>query len=215
MALLNCNTNTALLAAIAILFVAFTNDILTTAPIIKKLFTDKINFALLVLLGVLILLLHLPSGIILTFLILYVSVYISHQARRSNFANVMTEPSLDAMLGEGIQGLPLSKIVTSESEFTYDHSKKPAVINLPPFMLKSDDEIKNASPVSAMPCDAPRVLAPVANPNRDGYDVAGCRYDYQDTEQNLFKNGPPLASCGAYSIDQFNKVGTLFYPLNA
>ncbi len=199
MASLNCNTNTLILAVIVILLVAFTDNIFHMMPVLKKLFTDNINLGLLVVLAILILLIDLPSGIILTFLILYMTVYL-HWKKRDSFADV------PAMIPMGI---------ASDSEINYDHTERPPVINLPPFQPKSVEEIAAASPQSAMPCEAPRVLIPVENPNRDGFDVAGCRYDYKDTEQNLFKNGPPLAKCGAYSMEQFQKVGTLFYPLNA
>lgn len=198
MASLNCNTNTLILATIVIILVAFTDNIFHMLPILKKLFTDKINMGLLVVLAILILLIDLPTGIILTFLIVYMSVYLIYK-KRSNFADV------PAMIPMGI---------ASDSEINYDHTERPPVINLQPFQPKSAEEIVAASPHSAMPCEAPRVLMPVENPNRDGFDVVGCRYDYQDTEQNLTRYGPPLAKCGAYSMKQFEKVGTLFYPLN-
>lgn len=198
MSSLNCNTNTFILAIIVILLVAFTDNIFHVLPVLKKLFTDNTNLSLLVLLAILILLIDIPSGIIITFLILYMALYL-YWNKRSTFQDV---PSL----------VPMG--ISSDAEINYDHTERPPVINLPPFQPKSVEEIANASPKSVMPCMEPRVLVPVANPNRDGYDVSGCRYDYQDTEQNLTKNGPPLAKCGAYSMEQFKKVGTLFYPLN-
>ena len=198
MASLNCNTNTLILATIVIILVAFTDNIFHVVPVLKKLFTDKINLGLLIALAILILLIDIPGGIIITFLILYMTVYL-YWKKRDSFTDV---PSL----------VPMG--IASDSEINYDHTERPPVINLPPFQPKSAEEIEAASPQSAMPCEAPRVLMPVENPNRDGFDVAGCRYDYQDNEQNLTRNGPPLAKCGAYSMKQFEKVGTLFYPLN-
>jgi hypothetical protein len=198
----NCNMNTAILAVITILIIAFTSDIFNAVPVLKKLFTDNLNFLLLILLSILIIFLDIPSGIIVAFLVIYLSVYINNSKPilRQNFADIaVTEPSIDKVLGD--------------SEFLYEHNKLP-VVNLSPFMPKTDEEIRNASQPNNMPCDVPRVIVPVANPNRDGYDVAGCRYDYQDTDQNLFMNGPPLSKCSTYSGEQFQKVGTLFYPLN-
>jgi hypothetical protein len=48
------------------------------------------------------------------------------------------------------------------------------------------------------------------------YDVAGCRYDMkEDNELHETMYGSPLSSCKAYSSNNLESTGTVFYPLNA
>ena len=43
MAEINCNPNIIVLVIIVLLFIAYTNDILQSIPVLKQLFTDKIK----------------------------------------------------------------------------------------------------------------------------------------------------------------------------
>jgi hypothetical protein len=51
---------------------------------------------------------------------------------------------------------------------------------------------------------------------RDGhdYDVVGCRYDLNGNFTNEFLQGPPLAKCNIYDVDQVQNIGCEFYPIN-
>jgi hypothetical protein len=65
------------------------------------------------------------------------------------------------------------------------------------------------------PCNSPDFITRVESPERAGYDVAGCRYDFKNSPQNLTRYGPPLAQCGTYNNANTTACsGTVFYPLN-
>ena len=193
-----CNMNTFILAIIVILMVAFANTFLKSFPILKKLFTDNINFLLLIVLVVLVLLIDTPCGILLAFVILYYAVHINYiLARRSSFTDVKS--SSDGIL--------------SDSEFIYNNTAPFPNKNIKPFQPISEEQVKELAIKSSMDCLPPQVVE-VSQKEREGYDVVSCRYDFKDSEQNLSKYGPPLANCSAYSGDQYKRVGTLFYPLN-
>ena len=202
-----CNMNTLILSIIVILMVTFSETILKSFPILKKLFTDKINFILLIVLVVLVLLIDTPCGILLAFLILYLSVYINYVSnKRMAFSNVMPA-NVNNMTNMN------SNPILSDSEFVYNNTAPFPNKNIKPFQPISEEEIKKLSLKSNMPCLPPQVVE-VTHKQREGYDVVSCRYDFKDSEQNLSKYGPPLANCSAYSGDQYKRVGTLFYPLN-
>ena len=73
-----CNINNVILISIVIVIIAFTNEIFTNMPILLTLFTNPTNFILLNMLVILVLLINLPMGIILTFTLLYLSVYVKN-----------------------------------------------------------------------------------------------------------------------------------------
>ena len=73
-----CNINNVILISIVIVIIAFTNEIFTNMPILLTLFTNPTNFILLNILVILVLLINLPMGIILTFTLLYLSVYVKN-----------------------------------------------------------------------------------------------------------------------------------------
>ena len=203
-----CNMNTLILSIIVILMVAFADTILRSFPILKKLFTDNVNFLLLIVLVVLVLLIDTPSGILLAFLVLYLAVYINYISnKRSAFSDVIPA-NVNNMSNMN------SNPILSDSEFVYNNTAPFPNNNIKPFQPISDEQIKALSLKSNMPCLPPQVVE-VTQKQREGYDIVGCRYDFKDSEQNLSKYGPPLANCSAYSGDQYKRVGTLFYPLNA
>ena len=204
-----CNINTLLLVAIVVLCIGYTDSILQALPIIKKLFTDQINYILMIILVMFILLIDMPTGIILTFLVLYLSVYINHinNKKKVSFANVPN--TIDYKLGTGLN---------SESEFIYNNTKPFPNLNNAPFrpsdMNMTEDLAKVVLPSFPIK-DNNDFITSVGPPDREGYDVSGCRYDFKNSPQNFTKFGPPLSQCGAYSGSQAQMCGTLFYPLNA
>jgi len=210
MALPSCNTNTFILMIAVILLVAFTDTIFKTVPILKKLFTDSLNYVLLIVLVLLIILIDMPSGIILAFVILYLSVYLKYNnntiTKKANFSDVKTVNNY----------VPLS-----ESEFIYNNTKPFPNNNIFPFEPTTQDAINSMSSSKApMGCGLkattdPEFITQVGLPSRDGFDVTGCRYDFKNSPQNTTRYGPPLAQCATYSGEQAKTCGTVFYPLNA
>jgi hypothetical protein len=210
----NCNINTVVLVIAIILIMAFADDIFTTYPILIKLFTDSTNFILLNILVILVLLLDLASGILLAFLVLYLSVWVknSMKAKKERFSDIMAASTL-------LSSNPLSNVpreYTSESEINYN---KPSITNgnIPPFQPVDDASIgKMTSQFQpSIPCNQNDSISQVGAPDRDGYDCTGCRLDMKNSPQNLTKFGPPLARCGTYDASKVAKTGTVFYPLHA
>jgi len=203
MATVSCNINNFLLGILVILIIIYTDNIFYSVPLFKKLFTDPLNFILLISLVILIILIDIPSGIILGFVVLYLSVYIKYNKKKVTFADVKNLSNL------------------SESEFIYNNTKPFPNGNLMPFQQVNQEDINTMSldkQAVGMGSDVKRnnidFITQVGLPNRDGYDINGCRYDFKNSPQNLTNYGPPLAQCGTYSGEQAKTCGTVFYPLN-
>ena len=209
-----CDNNYVIVAIFVILIVMYMDDIFTNLPILKKLFTDKINLMLLCSLMVLLLLIKETRsiGILLVFLVLYMCFYIvSTKSKKLSFTNI------DTNLYNSSDNIRLpSNMIVSDSEYIYDHSKLIPNVNLMP-LQPSDMMNDNGDqlPTTIKMCQKPDYITRVDAPNRNSYDVTGCRYDFKDSPQNLTKYGPPLSQCGTYNGDQAKLCGTLFYPLNA
>lgn len=204
-----CGTHTILLAIAAILTVAFTDDLFKFAPVLTKLFTNPINFMLLVALVICVLFIDLPSGIILTFLALYLAVSIRRMqnAIRDKFDNVV-------MTSQLVANNIIPKFL-SESEFLYKHDKPIPNGNIPPFQPLDQAEIEQkTSAMTASICNPQDQITVVGPKDRTGFDTTGCRYDMKNSPQNLTKYGPPLSACGTYDNNKTSKCGTVFYPLN-
>jgi hypothetical protein len=209
-----CDSNYVILALFVILIIMYMDDIFTTLPIIKTLFTDKINSMLLCSLIILLLIIKETRsiGILLIFLLFYTYIYIvTKKSKKVSFANI------DTNIYDSSDNIRLpSNIIVSDSEYIYDHSKPIQNVNLMPLQpadMMNDNS--NESPTTIKMCQKPDYITRVDAPNRDSYDVTGCRYDFKDSPQNLTKFGPPLSQCGTYNGDQAKLCGTLFYPLSA
>jgi len=114
---------------------------------------------------------------------------------------------------ENIINLAKDNSIRSESEFIYDNTKPFPNNNIKPF--DNNAENSNAIVFTNEYNNENNVNELNGQPDRSGFDVSGCRYDMQNSPQNLTKNGPPLAQCSVYDINKFKSCGTLFYPLNA
>lgn len=209
MASVTCSSNILILVAIVILCIAFTDDILQSFPVLIKLYTDPINYLLLITLVILVILIDMPSGIIVAFLVLYMSIYINRvtpkrMVKFTNVARMINDNSIDNSIN--------NMQVLTESEFIYNNTKPFPNHNLPPF--QPTDTIPTRPPQD-FPSSQNDFITSVGPPSRDGYDVSGCRYDFKNSPQNFTKYGPPLAQCAAYSAAQAKTCGTVFYPLNA
>jgi hypothetical protein len=209
-----CSSYSIALTVLIILIIAFADDIFTRLPVLSKLFTDAVNFLLLVTLCILVLLLDMPSGILLTFLVLYLAVWIKQwlKSKKERFSDIKNANSI-------LTNNPLSNIpreYASESEINYN---KPSIPNgnISPFQPVTPEQIIAQTPQirPSIACNQNDSLSQVGPLNRDGYDCVGCRYDMKDSPQNLTKWGQPLARCGTYDASKVSKWGTVFYPLNA
>ena len=231
MAVPNCNINTFILVVFVILIVAFTDTIFNTLPILKKLFTDQLNHILLVILIILVIMIDMPNGIILAFIILYLSVYINYNNNKkvrfsdvntniNNTNNINNINKANLQYQEKLHHNTLTPPL-SESEFIYNNTKPFPNKNIPPFESISQEDInKMSSNKEVLGCGMngssnPEYITQVGLPNRDGYDITGCRYDFKNSPQNTTIYGPPLAQCSTYSGEQAKTCGTVFYPLNA
>lgn len=213
-----CNLQTVVLIMAVVLVISFTEEILTAVPVLSKLFTDPVNFILMIIGTVLVLLVNLPSGILVAFLVLYMAVYIKHVKKNTinRFTDIVLASQLmNAGSPQTINGIP-SKYL-SESEFTYDHSKAIPNGNISPFKPVEQSTINHqtAQIVPNIAGNQNDFITSVGAPNRDGYDVSGCRYDFKDSPQNLTQYGPPLAQCATYNSSTARACGNAFYPLNA
>jgi hypothetical protein len=108
----------------------------------------------------------------------------------------------------------------SDSEIVYDQKFPIVNGNIQPFQVQDTSSSSlpngmipaNSNEATAKSCNEPDFITRVGPPNRDGYDVTGCRYDFKDSPQNLTIYGPPLAQCSAYNSSSC--TGTTFYPLH-
>lgn len=216
MSSVTCGINMFLLVVIVVLIIVFTNDIFKSIPVLKKLFTDPTNYCLLITLVILIILIDLPSGIVIAFLVLYLSMYmnLNKSFKKDNFANIDTNTNTNTKYNTSYNN------IRSESEFVYNNTKPFPNLNIKPFHPISQEEINKVQVIPAG-CSSKQsgvavndFITSVGLPNRDGYDITGCRYDFKTSPQNLTKYGPPLAGCAAYSGEQAKICGTVFYPLH-
>jgi len=216
MASVTCHLHTVILVVAMVLILGFTDEIFHSLPVLVKLFTDPVNFILLVLLVILVLLIDLPCGILLSFLVLYLAIYVKRmlKGKIDSFENIVLASTL--MKKQNVlSDIPAQYL--SESEINYNNTQPFPNKNIPPFQPLSQQDIDTNTKqiTSNMSCNQNDAITTVNAPNRDGFDVAGCRYDFKDSQQNMTIYGPPLAACGAYNPQQVAKCGTLFYPLNA
>lgn len=229
----SCNSKHLILVFVLVLCVALTKQMLEMFPFLLLLFTEHTNFLLLVLLCLFVLFLDIPSGIIISFIVIYIGIYISSSkvlmkknTVSSNVASSMNLTPTSTTLQQSIEchdnnvnnvntrALSNAKLLNteylSESEIVYDKKYPMANGNIQPFQVLSGSDIKPME----KPCNSPDFITRVESPERSGYDVAGCRYDFKNSPQNLTRNGPPLAQCGTYNNNASTCSGTIFYPLN-
>lgn len=192
MSTVSCHLHTVVIMAIIILIVAFTEELFRYIPNLTKLYTNSTNFILLITLVILVLLIDLPCGIVFTFLVLYLAVYVKRIINK--FTNI-----------------PLDKY-QSDSEKAIIHQNVSSNNNILE-QTTIDTETKQM-PLNMIATNQNDALSTVYEPSRDGYDVTGCRYDFKNSLQNMTKYGAPLSSCSVYNAEQTKQCGTVFYPLH-
>ena len=219
-----CNINNFIFIVFVILIIAFTDTIFINLPVLTKLFTDSLNYILLIVLVLLVIMIDMPSGILLAFVILYLSVYINYKNNIKKIKFVDVNTTITDYNEKNIQTQQYNNDrlspPLSESEFIYNNTKTFPNKNIPPFEPMEQENINNMSSKKNVGCSLNESMdhesiTQVGPPSRDGYDVVGCRYDFKNSPQNTTKYGPPLAQCSTYSGEQAKTCGTVFYPLNA
>ena len=216
----NCNINTFFLAVFVIFTIAYTDKLFTIAPIFKKLFTDQINYILIILLVLLVILIDIPNGVLLAFLVLYLSVNIKYNnikynKKKVNFDDIDKTIPMITIDDDSFKSVSNTNPMdySSESEFFYNNNKPFPNNNLNPFQANHDNKIHKKEQTE-LPINS-NIITENTIQDRDGYDIFGCRYDFKNSPQNLTKYGPPLSDCNSYDKDKVKLCGTVFYPLNA
>ena len=149
---------------IAILLIIFTPNIFEQLPVLKNLFTDNINYILIMLVVIFIMLIDIYVGTTLALIILYMAMYINNNNNNTNIVIKQNMMYPMKTLPDSIQILPpntnvinnnnkvdLSKTINSnenintirdESEFVYDNTKPFPNNNLKPFQPKDYESKK-------------------------------------------------------------------------
>ena len=230
---------------LGILFIIFTPNIFLALPVLTNLFTDNINYILIMLVIIFIMLIDICCGTTLGLVILYMAMYVNNNTNTIVKKNFMVPMST---LPNSIQIFPpnsniinnkidLSKVdlsktnnsninnnsnaINDESEFIYDNTKPFPNKNLKPFQPKDydskQDNNTNKKNVNFIQqtINQNDRITQVEEPDRSGFDITGCRYDMKNSPQNLTQYGPPVSQCSAYDPAKAQICGTVFYPLNA
>jgi hypothetical protein len=217
----NCNEQTVLGLLALTLVVAFMNNIDRLVPQLRNVFNDKVNLTLLCVVVICVVLLNVPLGIMLIFVVLYMDMFYKNKKTvnaNENFQNNhLHNQVLDLVADESP---PFNHGANADSHTTHQKNQvelKKAVNQLPSNPQKANPVSKSVSIALKGPLlknQEKDLLTQTFNKDRSGYDVAGCRYDMKLSPQNLTRNGPPVSQCGNYSQEQMSKVGCAFYPLN-
>jgi hypothetical protein len=190
-------------------------------PQLQNLFSNQTNLGLLALVIVCCILLNIPVGIMLLFVALYMNMFYRNRNNRviqeSFQNNHLHSQVLDLVADEE----PIfNQGPNADSHIAHNRNRVEiarAVNDLPknPALAKPvSNSVKTTADSQARCNKGNDLLTQTFDKNRDGYDVAGCRYDMKVSPQNLTLHGPPVAQCGNYNKDKMNMVGTAFYPLN-
>jgi uncharacterized membrane protein YidH (DUF202 family) len=217
--IMNCDQQTTLAMIACILLIAFLDVFDKNIPQLQQLFTNKTNMLLVALLGVLVIFVNIPVGIMLLVVLSYMHYYYNEKANRlkrsrENMINLsmsrMSNNFLDKT-GEPTHvqsDVNVNNVNQTAKNNTFEQLKKKVS-----FDIKAVVD-KRTSDYNLFDNEGKDMLTQVAPNNRQGFDVSGCRYDMKVSGQNLNKHGPPLALCSVYCGDKNQKVGTNFYPLN-
>jgi hypothetical protein len=217
----NCNEQTFLVLLALTLVIAFMNNIDRLVPQLRNVFNNKVNLALLCVIVICVVLLNVPIGIMLIFVVLYMDMFYKNKktlsANEAFQNNHLHQQVLNLVADESP---PFNQGANANSHTTHQQNQveiKKAVKQLPKNPQTADPVSESVSAALRGPIlknQEKDLLTQTFNKDRSGYDVAGCRYDMKQSPQNLTINGPPVSQCGNYSKEKMDKVGCAFYPLN-
>lgn len=217
----NCDQQSLLVLLCFVLVVVFMDSIDKVVPSLRNIFNDKVNLGLAALVVILTTLINVPVGAMLLFVILYMHMYYKTKhnlvLQESFQNNHLHKQVLDLVADEDPD---FNHGANAESHIEPDQNKVEiarAVNDLPknPELTKAVSQSVKRAMRGPKTCDQNNdLLTQTFDKNRNGFDVAGCRYDMKASPQNLTMNGPPVAQCGNYHKDKMDMIGTAFYPLN-
>lgn len=216
---MNCDQQTTLAMIACILVVAFLDVFDRTIPQLRYLFTNQTNMMLVTLLVVLVVFLNVPVGIMLLMVLAYMHYYYNEKLnrekqRRENMINLsmsrITDNFLDKTGNPSHVQPDVNVQMVNNTAMNNSHNDLKAKV-------QNDIEAvvsKRTSDFNLFDNEGRDMLTQQAPNNRQGFDVAGCRYDMTVKGQNLTVYGTPLSLCSTYNNNN-KQVGTSFYPLNA
>jgi hypothetical protein len=176
--------------------------LITTLPELNKvvpnlhtLFTNNVNFMMLLVITICIILLDIPSGIMFALFVIYGSYYY----QKTGFKNIKFESNLKPVkLNSGDVPNSMLRLPTEKRL-------------LEPF---SSSQSSDAAPVDNccnIPITTPKT--PLIK-SRSSYDVVGCYLNGMQSAQNTTTFGPPLSSDCYLTEDGVAKTATGWYPIN-
>lgn len=224
-----CNTFSIIIILLCILLIGLLPNIYEAIPKIRLLFDDNTNFMLLVIIAIGLIILDLPAGLMLSLFIIYATLFF----QRIPKIVTPTKPVMPILQEKIIPLRPIpvlpGDVPNSQLRLPPDVKLLPDIISVPPNPDVAPPGVETFTSDSACGKMAgavrdngsmeptvipPLIVSPKYTTSRAGYDVSGCRFDLKENEQNLTVFGPPLSACSQYNLEQTNKVGTVFYPIN-
>ena len=218
----NCDQQTVLALLCFVLVVTFMDNINKMIPQLRNLFNNNINLGLLCIVVLCTILLNTSLGIMLMFVVLYMSMFYRYkvlQDVQESFQNNHLHKQVLQLVAD--EDTEFNHGLNADSHTTHQENQvqiNKAVQELPKEPQNSESTSNSLETAIRTPKNCQAVggdlLTQTFDNNREGYDVAGCRYDMKASLQNLTMNGPPVAQCGNYQSDKMNMIGAAFYPLN-
>ena len=197
MAAAECNYISLGFMILAVLLIVMLPELNKAIPNLRMLFTNNVNFMLLLVITICIIMLDMPSGIMFALWVIYATYYY----QRAAFTDVQS-------IGQQNHIVKLAPLVPSPGDIPTSMLRVPVEKGLlEPFT-------NSPAPIDAG-CSLPLDNKPeVIVKSRSGYDVSGCRIDGMKAAQNTTMYGPPLSSSCYLTEDGVAKTSTGWYPLN-
>ena len=191
-----CNYVSLAFMLLAVLLIVMLPELSKSIPQIRSLFTNNVNFMLLLAITICIILLDMPSGIMFALWVIYGTYYYQRVSLTDISNSTSSKPDLSSKL------VPLT----------------PSTGDVPTSMLRVPVEKGLLEPFTSSPMNNNQ--APVVDvkdqvvKSRSGYDVVGCRMDGMMAAQNTTMFGPPLSSNCYLTEAGIAKAATGWYPIN-
>ena len=197
-----CNYVSLAFMILAVLLIVLLPELSKTVPRISTLFTNNVNYMLLLTITICIILLDVPSGIMFALWVIYGTYYY----QRSPFTDIQKQNSAIQFTTR------LTQLTPSSGDVETNQLRVPIEKGLlEPF---SNNMSSSPSPVDSC-CSITKdtTTEPIVK-SRSGYDVVGCRLDGMMAPQNTTMYGPPLSNNCYITENKLSKSGTGWYPIN-
>ena len=197
----NCNYVSLGFMLLAVVLITTLPELNKVVPHLHRLFTDDINFMMLLVITICIILLDIPSGIMFALFVIYGSYYY----QKSRFTNVNTKPTMN--FNTNLYPLKMTPGDVPDSMLRVPNEKG----LLEPFSSSPSSDAAPVDSCYSIPLSTPKM--PLIR-SRSGYDVAGCYLNGMQSAQNTTIFGPPLSSDCYLTEDGVAKTATGWYPIN-